>query len=490
MAGDPFEVQPPAWLQQIAKPVNGEELGRSFAMGLSTLATAFEEDPNGQPGERKGLSTAAAEVSNAQLDPQWRVKGQMLANQVASQKMQLAEQGAWLNAQQRETSAWMEELPSVSSYLTTPPDKLDGVDPPKVTSQRGIQAVTAKQQQIETYKLRKQQQDNLNSYRQSQEENRRFNIERGAAWQKHNQDVQEKYADLTPENRAAVDAMGPRARNKDGSFTSEAEVMINQGLKNEGKPLIGAKPSGKLSPEVQAQLTDLRADAADLRRRIAAAEKNGSDTSDLEAELDGVKEQMRGLTGGQGIAGPAGGGDKFSKQQNAIQQKIIDAKARGNTDAEKAATEELQILNRKKALADGNSIFSGKPNSTDANKIKSLKLPATIYVESAKDFFKIENENDRSAILEQFEGGPKSTPGSAALPTDIYVSRERKQARATFLREKLDKQGAAKMTESEANELNRLEEELKKPQQEIPNDLQFDPSKLGAASDWRKYSFQ
>jgi hypothetical protein len=355
----PFDVSPPAWLSEIAKPVDAEKLGRTIGLGLMSVAGAFQPDPDNPDAGPKGLNKSIADVQMDQIDPQWRVKGQMLANQLQTQKMQMAEQAAWLNSQQRENSAWMEELPGVSGYLTTPPEKLIDVPVPQVTSSKGIAAVTQKQQQVEAYRLRKAQQDNTLEYRKQQEANREFGLSHGAAWQKHNQEVQEAFASLPAQYRAAIENVSAtKGRNKDGSFTSDAEAMINDALTELKRPVIGAplKTSSKLAPEVQNDVDEIKADEADLRRRITAATKAdpNADVSDMEGELQDLKERRRALVSGKPQAGTA---PAVHPEDKKLQHQLNVAVASGEPAAVKSATKAIQTAKKTRVLDEGGVIL-------------------------------------------------------------------------------------------------------------------------------------
>lgn len=384
----PFDVQPPNWLVNVAKPVDGTALGRSLAQVGMSLANTFARDPDAPTDanwfdSRKGMDKGFAEVSNDQIDPQWRVKGQLMANQVLEQRAQLAAQGALAEERRKETSAWMEDAPRLAPWVTATPEERKGMSAPNAKSKIGMQTLQKQSLADQKYYTSQDQMQN----RLEQE---RLKAEHSAGITTRVDDWNNALGSASPNTFSAISALKNSGRLSNGLPTPEAIALLNQDRTANGMTLYGTKASeylekpGKVSNEVKVQLDDLRSDESDLRRRIDAAAKAGEPTADMEAELDSIKQQRKALASGKPMdATKSAGKDTFQRDSEKLLHEINAATAQGDAKAASKKKEDLNVLNKTYALDRNGVVLNRKMK--DADKIKaiaSLPLGAPYYDEA------------------------------------------------------------------------------------------------------------
>lgn len=101
MAG-PFDVQVPAWLERIARPIDAEQTGALIGQGLAAVATAFQENTPadeemgfGKAGESKGFKQGLLESRMNLADPMWKQKFQM-----ALEAQRINQNAKWMQMQE------------------------------------------------------------------------------------------------------------------------------------------------------------------------------------------------------------------------------------------------------------------------------------------------------------------------------------------------------------------------------------------------------
>lgn len=425
---DPFEISPPQWLVNVAKPVNGTEMGKAFAMGLSSLVGAFEKDPNAAPDaswldSRKGLETSMAEVSNAQTDPQWRVKGQLMANKVLEQRAQLAAQGALAEERRKETSAWMEDAPKLAPWITATPEERKGMASPAAKSKIGMQ--TLQKQSLADQRYYTSQDQMANKLDQD-----RLKAEHSAGITAKVADWNDALGSADPATFSAISALKDQkgvvngGRLPNGLPTPEAISILNGFRTSNGMTLYGTKASeylekpGKLSKEVEIQLQDLRSDESDLRRRIDAKSKNGEPTDDLEAQLEDIKAQRKALAGGKPIE-PAT--SKIDTQAKKVQHDLNVAIAGGDKKEIKAATQAAQKV-KKTWVLDNQGQIAPEDDDKRNDFISKLKVGSLFYDPSKGKAFEATQEMIDQAAGEVEEAAKKKKAreeSNAAFQADI-----------------------------------------------------------------------
>jgi hypothetical protein len=352
---DPFSISPPAWLQQIAKPIDAEHLGHTMGIGLMSLANSFERDPEAPDDanfwdSRKGFTQGFNEVQQDQIDPQWRVKGQLMANKVLAEKAQLATQGAQAEAFKNETSAWMQDAPKLTPWLTAPREQRKTMDPPTPTSKQGLALVQKQRISDDTRDVQMAASDN-------RLEQARLQAEHAAGVTTRVSDWNDAMGSADADTFARISALKPNGgRLPNGLPTPEAIQVMNAYRRANGMTDYGTKASeylerpGNLTPEQTVQLRDLESDARDLRKQIAAARVSEPDKVEaLQAQLDQVLEDRRAVAAGKDpyanrTEKPAPVNDFLTKAQSAY------AKAKEDFSAAQAGGNPNDIAEKKTAL--------------------------------------------------------------------------------------------------------------------------------------------
>jgi len=122
---DPFAIEPPGWLQAIAKPVDTKLSGEVLATALGGVIGATERTEKQGGSWLSNLGPAIGEARLNMLDPLWRTKAEhaklgvlqdMLGLVDASQKIQMARSKMANMATDLDTiPAWMREHPTFES---------------------------------------------------------------------------------------------------------------------------------------------------------------------------------------------------------------------------------------------------------------------------------------------------------------------------------------------------------------------------------------
>lgn len=423
---DPFLIEPPRWLQDISKPPNGEAMGKAFATSIMSLANTFSRDPDAPADaswldSRKGAEKGFAEVSNDQIDPQWRVKGQLMANQVLEQKAQLAAQGALAEERRKETSAWMEDAPKLAPWITATPEERKGMAAPSAKSKMGMQALQKQSLADQTYYTRQDQMEN----KLDQE---RLKAEHSAGITAKVADWNDALGSAPPDIFSAISALKNGGRLSNGLPTPEAIALLNQFRTANGMTLYGTKASeylekpGKMSAETKVQLDDLRADEADLRRQIDVKAKNGEPTDELESQLADVKAQRKALAGGKEIGGAqAGPKDTFKRDSDKLLHEINVATAQGDSKALDKKKEDLNVLNKTYVLDRDGAVLGRKMKEADKIKaIAKLSVGAPYYDEATGKLKTM--TQDVKDKLAQSVPDPKTASSKANAPTSSVTA--------------------------------------------------------------------
>lgn len=473
-------------MQDIAKPPNGEAMGKAFAMGLSSLVGAFEKDPNAAPDaswldSRKGLETSMAEVSNAQTDPQWRVKGQLMANQVLEQRAQLAAQGALAEERRKETSAWMEDAPKLAPWITATPEERKGMASPDAKSKIGMQ--TLQKQSLADQRYYTSQDQMANKLDQE-----RLKAEHSAGITAKVADWNDALGSVDPATFSAISALKDQkgvvngGRLPNGLPTPEAISILNGFRTSNGMTLYGTKASeylekpGKMSAETKVQLDDLRSDESDLRRRIDAKSKNGEPTDDLEAQLEDVKAQRKALAGGKAIAGTESKPkDNFQRDTDKLLHEINQFTAQGKDKEVKQKKEELNVLNKTYVLDRNGVVLGRKLKDVEKNQLLAQQPVGTPYYDEVTGKLKVLDQKAKDMLSQtvQEPSKPSSSKPSAwraespvdrksALDSRITAIQDELKSKDWFSEDRDKRRTLEARQEKLQEELDRLKSERKK----------------------------
>lgn len=138
---------------------------------------------------------------------------------------------------------WMAEADSVIKWAALPYDQRQKAERPTVQSKKGLDAILSVEQSDNTYALKKQQQENLNAYRQNMMNMQEWKAKHGVQFMKQQNEFEEGLLRLTPARQAVIekavkDANG-EFRDEGGFFTPEARAAIANALVADGLPGIG-----------------------------------------------------------------------------------------------------------------------------------------------------------------------------------------------------------------------------------------------------------
>jgi hypothetical protein len=302
-----FEDSPPAWLTQIARPVNAEGSGELIGTILGAGMLAMQSDPKkvanntdpetGDPDKtgvagwaatRKGFQQGMAEARMSSQDPQWRLKE-------AELKANLT--GKWADTQSKWQSFEMtsqdnatystKDLPALREWqekLKTDPD----ATPPVMESTRGQSQVA----QIDRAMLAVQNQ-------KMKAANAKNVLER----QKRMQSFEDAKASLDPYYISQIDSInGPGVehgwnvdQNHNPMSPNEAALKIlNDGLEQQKKPRFGL-PASVAAAEIREKGAGERAKAHEegLVARQKEREQARKDQLELKHKYDVDVLKMR-----------------------------------------------------------------------------------------------------------------------------------------------------------------------------------------------------
>ena len=139
--------EPPAWLSNMARPINGKETGALFGKIIGGVANAVSlaKDKQDQGQDVSWVGELGAGMQEARLnmaDPMWRIHAQQAQLNLAGQKLQLDAQQTKIDAQKR-TMAWIDhDQQTLPKWLAENPNPEDQVNaqPPDLKSPQFQQA--------------------------------------------------------------------------------------------------------------------------------------------------------------------------------------------------------------------------------------------------------------------------------------------------------------------------------------------------------------
>lgn len=276
-------IEPPAWLQQIAKPIDAKETGNDIGMMLGGGLLALQHDPDAKPNPdgtqpRKGFAKGINEARNNIADPNWQVKVEGLKAGVAEKWATAATTWQGYNDKSKNDALWATtELPAVTKWrddLQKDPKAI----PPIVETPQGQQAV----QQIQTGEWRKAQV-------QSAAEIKKAQIENGSVAAKvatrHTEAFLSALETLPPDAASVIgEPKGPKIAGQE-TYSPEQWELLKSALAKSGLPMPGVKPTtakpNAITPEQKVQLEDYAADAKEIRKQISTLQASNQKDKDV-----------------------------------------------------------------------------------------------------------------------------------------------------------------------------------------------------------------
>jgi hypothetical protein len=180
-------VEPPHWLQQIAKPVDAKESGAEIGMLLGGGLRALQPDEEAQPDANgklpmKGLEKGYNEARMAHADPEWRLKHKALELGVVNKWADAATSWQTYDFQARDTAEWLNhDLKVLSEHAEAAKKDPNTPLTEPMHSARGMQAAAQLERaQIAAQNL-KLRQDNAKTVLENQKTSSAFNQALSAA---------------------------------------------------------------------------------------------------------------------------------------------------------------------------------------------------------------------------------------------------------------------------------------------------------------------
>lgn len=235
--------QPPAWLTEVAtRNAEHGQWGQLAGTLAGGLLNSFQRDKvpvmdpeTGQPtgetktGDRIGFLRGLTEARMNQADPMWKLKATQAQVNTLSTMAQTESAYALANERKQELRAWMQDVPSITPWLSMSPEQRKESPAPSVSSIKGMQAVQQRTIADDRYFNQKEQ-------NRIREETSKIAQQKAQRWL----DWQGVYANATPETRAAINQLGDRQweRGADGKIigpSAEAEILYNNMETKDGK---------------------------------------------------------------------------------------------------------------------------------------------------------------------------------------------------------------------------------------------------------------
>jgi hypothetical protein len=298
-----FGVEPPRWLQQLAKPADMSTAAKDAGIFFGAGLLAMQKDPdktgvNPDTGNtyswlesRKGFNQETLSAARKGIeDPNWRLKTKALEAQTSGQLAQ--NKAAWLNydTQVRDNTAWAEkDLPALYKYrdeVKTNPSAA----PPVMESSQGQKAIGL----IDQFLLRKSQQDWVKEYQKGNQQIKRDQLEHNASMQRLDGAFKEGFSRLDPTTGASirqqVEASGEEWADKDGFLSPAAQVAIGSALNDMGLPGVSSFAQREALQEQRGQTqVDVAKIGAASREKVEGMREKGR------AETEKAKGQLRTL---------------------------------------------------------------------------------------------------------------------------------------------------------------------------------------------------
>lgn len=240
--------QPPAWLVEETRQTPGL-LGDVAGQGMAAILNAVQRDPNATQGtsfleSRKGIAEGISEARLNAADPLWKIK--LTASMAQQQAVTLGRvaqaqsQIALANERKEETSAWMQDAPKLSPWLSATPEQRRDMPEPIANSKAGITAIQRSRDADTRYFSQKDAQQLREANSKIQQEN----VKRSLDWQNAvgaaDPDTQAQIAEL-PNQGWVVDGQGRKISPSVGAL----------GILNEWRKANNLLPFGAKQAEVQ-----------------------------------------------------------------------------------------------------------------------------------------------------------------------------------------------------------------------------------------------
>ncbi len=133
--------EPPAWLSEIARPIDGARTGQFLGTLLAGATNAFEKDDQ---GKRIGLAQGYRQAVRSQqhlADPTLAVKMKTAEANALSQRVNALANWQKADLLATERAAWLDDAPAVQAFAKLPLDQRATANLPGVKSQKANELV-------------------------------------------------------------------------------------------------------------------------------------------------------------------------------------------------------------------------------------------------------------------------------------------------------------------------------------------------------------
>ena len=270
--------QPPAWLVNETAQQPGA-LGDVAGLAVGGLLNSLQRDPNASPNagfleSRKGVKEGLAEARLNEQNPLWRLQATQIKAATIGRMAQAETAYAKAQSQIADTTAWMQEAPTLAPWLSATPEQRKDLPIPNVSSKIGVSAVQKAAIADQNYFIKQQAQ-------QQSIEATKLRVDNNSTKLKDIQLWDNAYAELTPQQRIQVDALPNSGRDKGGVLTPAARSMINALHVADGKPPVGTAPT-VAAAQVRAQSAK-EIEAQKASEKSALEEQRQANRKELQA---------------------------------------------------------------------------------------------------------------------------------------------------------------------------------------------------------------
>jgi len=107
-----FDVEPPRWLQEIAKPIDTKQLGQVAGLMLAGASNAA--------GTNKSFSQGFQEARLNLADPMWKVRLAQDATRLQLDQVRAESALELMSLQREENRLWMQDIPTIKDFAAKP----------------------------------------------------------------------------------------------------------------------------------------------------------------------------------------------------------------------------------------------------------------------------------------------------------------------------------------------------------------------------------
>lgn len=255
---DPFAVEPPRWLQELAKPPKG--IGDTIGLALGGALNALKRDPNAPKDapwlkSRMGLQQGFAEGRMNLADPLWRAKAAQQEAEIAGIKAKTAATISNYEQSKKEFEAQERDAPKYAAWMA---GGAKG-NPPYLESQQWSQSAQKQMQMRETSELNKTYRQGILESRKIQLQNQANALTLRGSMSGTTRSFLETWARMSDDDKWRVYEQYPNFQPMDqqGMVTTELMSAVQAWRADHGEEPISSAPQDRITPTRQSNLESL-----------------------------------------------------------------------------------------------------------------------------------------------------------------------------------------------------------------------------------------